>query len=159
MKSIDQKKKSLTTELILHFYFPFKVFLENERERDRARARLQSHRIAIAPDLMIGSRSRSHRILRLDRDRDLAFARSHRIEIAVDASRDRAVDRNLAKIAISPSRDRAVVRDLGSRSTVRSSDGVIWVVACVFLNLCFPSSFLNTIKYFPENFLKCNQTP
>ena len=34
-----------------------------------------------------------------------------------------------------------------------------WVVACVFLDLCFPSSFPNTRKYFPENFLKCNQTP
>ena len=34
-----------------------------------------------------------------------------------------------------------------------------WVVACVFLDLCFPSSFPNTRKYFPENLLKCNQTP
>ena len=34
-----------------------------------------------------------------------------------------------------------------------------WVVACVFLDLCFPSSFPNTRKFFPENFLKCNQTP
>ena len=34
-----------------------------------------------------------------------------------------------------------------------------WVVACVFLDLCFPSSFPNTRKYFLENFLKCNQTP
>ena len=33
-----------------------------------------------------------------------------------------------------------------------------WVVVCVFLDLCFPSSFPNTRKYFPENFLKCNQT-
>ena len=33
-----------------------------------------------------------------------------------------------------------------------------WVVACV-LDLCFPSSFPNTIKYFPENFLKYNQAP
>ena len=34
-----------------------------------------------------------------------------------------------------------------------------WVVACVFLDLCFPSSFPYTRKYFLENFLKCNQTP
>ena len=31
-------------------------------------------------------------------------------------------------------------------------------MGCVFLDLCFPSSFPNTRKYFPENFLKCNQT-
>ena len=79
----------------------------------------------------------------------------------------------------SPVRDLAVVdRDLQSAISCRRSqsriaiDGAIvrqcsvsslmifsWVVACVFLDLCFPSSFPNTRKYFPENFLKCNQTP
>ena len=93
------------------------IAIASDRDRTGSRDWIE---IAIAPDLVTGSRSRSHRTLRLDRDRDLAFARSHRIEIAVDASRDRAVDRNLAKIAISPSRDRAVDRDLGSRSRHRS---------------------------------------
>ena len=39
LKSVDRKKKPLTTEIILHFYFPFKVFTENERESVRARSR------------------------------------------------------------------------------------------------------------------------
>ena len=103
-------------EIILHFYFPFKVFPENERMRVTERARA----IAIAPDLVTGSRSRLHRI-----------------EIAVDAISRRSRSR-VHEIAI---------------------DGAVWVVACVFLNLCFPSSFPNTRKYFPEIFLKCNQTP
>ena len=74
-------------------------------------------------------------------------------------------------------RDRRRDRDLTffarSRSTARSCEASIaildlplspsiaiffWVVACVFLDLCYPSSFPNTRKYFPENFLKCNQT-
>ena len=39
LKSVDPKKKPLTTEMLLHFYFPFKAFPENVRERERARAR------------------------------------------------------------------------------------------------------------------------
>ena len=54
----------LTTEIILHFYFPFKAFPENERERERERACVRgeaingaiSHRIEIAID---GERGRS----------------------------------------------------------------------------------------------------
>ena len=50
LKSVDRKKMPLTTEIILHFYFPFKVFPENERERERARDRdLHSAPIAISP--------------------------------------------------------------------------------------------------------------
>ena len=30
---------------------------------------------------------------------------------------------------------------------------------CAFSDLSFPFSFPNTRKYFPENFLQCNQTP
>ena len=89
LKYVDRKKKPLTMEIILHFYFPFKVFPENERKRETERARA----IAIAPDLVIGSRSRSHWI---------------EGEIAPDEDHRR---RDLAKIAISPSRDRT-----GSRS-------------------------------------------
>ena len=39
LKSVDPKKMPLTTEIDLHFYFPFKAFPENERERESARAR------------------------------------------------------------------------------------------------------------------------
>ena len=44
LKSVDPKKMPLTTEIILHFYFPFKVFPENERERERARARVREEK-------------------------------------------------------------------------------------------------------------------
>ena len=114
LKSVDPKKKPLTTEIDLHFYFPFKAFPENERERESARARE-----------------------RRSDDRDLVVARSRRWL--------RSRDGKIAPlIAISPPRDRA-----GERSER------LWLV---FLDLCFPSSFPNTRKYFPENFLKCNQT-
>ena len=98
---------SLTTEIILHFYFPFKAFPENEREREREREsarareekrRTRSRRRKIAPLIAIspsrdhaGSRSRSTareedsrlrdlvcRRERKIRDRDRRFARSHR---------------------------------------------------------------------------------
>ena len=70
-------------------------------------------------------------------ERDLVVARSRRWL--------RSRDGEIAPlIAISPPRDRA-----GERSER------LWLV---FLDLCFPSSFPNTRKYFPENFLKCNQT-
>ena len=39
LKSVDPKKKPLTTEMLLHFYFTFKGFSENERERERESAR------------------------------------------------------------------------------------------------------------------------
>ena len=106
------------------------------------------------------------------RDRDRRFARSRR--------RSRSMLREIApSIAISPSQDRAVNCDLAKKARSRlrrrsqsriAIDGAVigldlsslmiffWVVACVFLDLCFPSSFPNTRKYFPEIFLKCNQT-
>ena len=93
----------LTTEIDLHFYFPFKAFPENERERESVRARE-----------------------RRSNERNLAFARSRQREIREEEF----------ELCLS----------------------FFWVVACVFLDLCFPSSFPNTRKYFLENFLKCNQT-
>ena len=174
-------------EIILHFYFPFKVFPKNERERERARARGEASN-AISPSW--------------DRavDRNLAFTRSRWIEIAIDGEKGRSEIAPL--IAISPSRDRAGSRSRStareedprsrdlvcrqerkiqdrdqrfmrsrrrSRSWITIDDAIVgldlsslmiffWVVACVFLDLCFPYSFPNTRKYFPENFLKCNQT-
>ena len=81
LKSVDLKKMPLTTEINLHFYFPFKAFPENERERERERARAHEEkiqsgiassssslrsrsRIATCHDRDLGSRSRR------DRDRD-----------------------------------------------------------------------------------------
>ena len=89
LKSVDPKKKPLTTEIILHFYFPFKVFLENFTQRERARARESLHNptIAISPTN-----------IPVAVDRDLAIARSCRWsrsrlrEIAPDRDRDRRRD-------------------------------------------------------------------
>ena len=111
------------------------------------------------------SRDLVYRRERKIRDRDRRFARSRR------RSRSRK-DRGLT-FARSRRQSRSRLRDLAfarsrrrSQSTARSSDWIcrrwwffFWVVACVFLDLCFPSSFPNTRKYFPEIFLKCNQTP
>ena len=108
-----------------------------------------------------GSRSRSTTQSREDRDlavdRDLACASSHRIEIAINGANSRRSRfsrrsryREEGEIAIAPS----------TRLTARSSDGFFLRCGlCFSLHLCFPSSFPNTRKCFPENFLKCNQTP
>ena len=117
LKSVDRKKKPLTTEIVLHFYFPFKVFPENERERERARARS----IAI-------SRPRSRR--RWSR----SPVRVRDLQSAIPRRRwSRSPVRNLATplIAISPLRDHDRRRDLAkiaisdwswsSRSRTRSS--------------------------------------
>ena len=134
--------------------FPSKYFRKmRERERQSARARSRSHRISW-PDR--------------DSDRTESKARSHRMEITVDAISQRSRSR-FREIAPDQDRRRRFAR-LRRRSRSHEEgeiaiapsiaiDGAIWVVACVFLNLCFPSSFPNTRKYFPENFLKCNQTP
>ena len=152
LKSVDRKKIALTTEIILHFHFHFKVFSEKEREREReresacARGEDQSAPISspredkTSPTTAIDA-SRDRAV-----DRDLAFARSRWIEIAIDGAISRSRHRKIATlIAISPSQDRA------SEIAISDRDRVFWI--CVFL-----SSFPNTRKYFPENFLKCNQT-
>ena len=88
--------------------------------------------------------------------RNLAVARSR----STSRSRDGAISwstlREIApSIAISPSRDRA--GEIAIRR--RNRDRAIWVVGFSgLLGLCFPPSFPNTRKYFPENFLKYNQT-
>ena len=197
LKSVDPKQKPLTTEIVLHFYFPFKVFPENERERESARARDRDLQSAISPSLIaipsprprsravvdrdlqsaisrrrwsrsrlgeiaiddaISRRSRSRHQSRSREDHDLAFARSHRTEIAIDGVNSRR-SRSRRR---SRDRDRAVDRDQHrGRRTVFSVVVDDFFLGCglCFLDLCFPSSFLNTRKYFPENFLKCNQTP
>ena len=135
-----------------------------ERERARARELAQSDSRRRTPSSS-PRQSRSRRqtfqspliTISWSVDREIAYVGERgRSEIAIDASRDRVVDRDLAKKARSRSQiaiDGAVVGlDLSSLMIF------FWVVACVFLDLCFPSSFPNTRKFFPENFLKCNQT-
>ena len=147
---------------------------EREREREHARAiaissprRSRSRRQTFQSPLITISPSRDHAV-----DRDLAArsrSRSHRIEIAISPLRDRTGSRSRSRLCeITPDRDRRRSRScedcdlafarLRRRSRSRE-EGAIWVVACVFLDLCFLSSFPNTRKYFPEFFLKCNQTP
>ena len=172
LKSVDPKKKPLTIEIVLHFYFSLKVFPENERERERARAReitissLRSRRRwsrspvrvrdlqsaiprwrwsrspvrDLATPLIAISRtgSRSRSTARSREDRDLAFARSHRIEIAIDGANSRR-----------------------SRSTARSSDGVqcrrwrffpgLWLVFSGFVFFFF---FSKHQKIFSGKFFK-----
>ena len=96
-------------------------------------------------------------------DRDLApsiaISPSRRSrEIVIDASRDHAVDRDLAFAPIAILRSGAVLREI-------TIDGVVVGLelakhravepsraSSVNLGLSFPSSFPNTKKYFSENF-------
>ena len=91
------------------------------------------------------------------RDRELQL----QSEIASSNSSPRSRSRRRSR----SSRERRD-RDLGSQSRRDRRTGNIsgiddfffpglWLV---FSDLCFPSSFPNTRKYFSENFLKCNQT-
>ena len=139
LKSVDPKKKPLTTEMLLHFYFPFKAFPENVRERERARMRAREEKIQSE----IASSSSSPTA------RSTARSRSHR----------RSWSREEGKIAIAISnRDRAVIAVVGLETFLELMIFFFSGLWLVFSDLCFPSSFPNTRKYFPENFLKCNQT-
>ena len=98
---------------------------------------------------------REDRAVARSRSRDASIAISRRREIAIlpapliaiDGAISRSIDREIAPApSIARSRRRRRSRD---RAVER---GVF------FLDLCFPSSFPNTRKYFPENFLKYNQT-
>ena len=129
-----------------------------ERERERARARAQEEKIQSE----IACSSSSPRSRRRDRDlREIAssIAISRRLR-----SRRRSWSREEGEISIAPSiaispRDRAVDRAVVGLETFSSLMifffSGLWLV---FSDLCFPSSFPNTRKYFSENFLKCNQT-
>ena len=141
LKSVDQKKKPLTTEMLLHFYFPFKAFPENERERESARTRARGEDPVRDRELQLQSKIASSSSS--PRSRSTARSRSHEEgEIAIAIRRD---------------------RDLRSRSSDWKHFWNWWFfffsgLWLVFSDLCFPSSFPNTRKYFLENFLKCNQT-
>ena len=130
------------------------IFEKWEREKERARAReekIQSVRWS-PTNYELQSASISRAPVRRPRRRHELQLQS---KIAIDGEISRRRDR-----------DRAVDHDLGSRSTARSSNWKHfrrwWFFflgyGLCFLDLCFPSSFPNTRKYFPENFLKCNQT-
>ena len=124
LKSVDPKKMPLTTEIILHFYFPFKVFPENFTKRERARARERRRNIPVSSTITgelrapvradLASSSPTTAI----RDRDRRFARScHRSRSRED--RDRAVARSRRRsrswsreIAIKGAISRSVERDL-----------------------------------------------
>ena len=151
-------------EIILHFYFPFKVFPENERERESA------HAIVISSPRRSWSRRQTFQssliaISQPDRDCDLTFARLHRIEIAVDAilpSRDRTGLRLLSMLReIAPSiaisrRRRDRDRD---RRMARSGLWLVFFWICVFLLLfqtpenIFRKIFWNATKHHGNIFL------
>ena len=106
LKSVDLKKKLLTTEMLLHFYFPFKAFPENERERERARtcARgedpVRAHELQLQSDGAIDGEIAIAPSIAIWRDRDLGSQSPCR-------DHDRVVDRDRSVIAVSD-RDRDV---------------------------------------------------
>ena len=133
---------------------------ERERESAHARARgedpVRDHELQLQSD---GAIDGEIAIAISDRDRPVEITIVLSIAIAPWSQ---------SRIAIAPLRRD---RDLGSRSRRDRDLGSrrdwlhfwnwwfffsrLWLV---FSDLCFPSSFPNTRKYFPKNFLKCNQT-
>ena len=124
---------------------------ERERESACARARGEAtNAISPSQDRAIGhdlAVARSRRWSR-SRLREIAPARDQR---GRSVEEDREIREEDPSIAISRRRE---IREEEFELCL----SFFWVVACIFLDLCFPSSFPNTRKYFPENFLKCNQT-
>ena len=161
LKSVDPKKMPLTTEIDLHFYFPFKAFPENERERERARAWEEKDKRDLAVTRShrreIQEEDPSRKITRSERKIRRSRSRLHEITPARDprgrsVEEDREIREEDPSIAISPSQDRAVDRDLEtvrshgwSRSRLceivpaRDPRGRIWTVFEFFLGcgLCF----------------------
>ena len=177
LKSVDSKKQPLTTEMLLHFYFPFKAFPENERERESAhvRERRRSSPRSRAP-APVRRRDRWR-----DRDRainrDSARSRS-RIAIALSRSRSCCRSRSLhdhglgsrsrrcVVIAISD-RDRAVIA-ISDRAVIGCISGIddffflgcgLCFLICVFLlpfqtpENIFRKIFWNVTKHHGNIFL------
>ena len=126
------------------------------RERPCARRRSPVRRTARDRDLAIDGAISRHReiaqLIAILPSTEIAIndAISWRIdrEIAPVRSRDASIERSRRReLAPLIARSRRRDRDLGSRSLM-----------IFFLGLSFPSSFPNIRKYFPKNFLKCNQT-
>ena len=130
-----------------------------EREKHQsapfARTKLQSAPITSTSAVDRDPRSRS--CLHADRDRRGAC------EITIDASRDRAVDRDLAFAPISISRSGAVLREIAIDDAVvmglsdavvmcfpaqrdREHQASIWVLSGVEMGLSFPCSIFQTPK-------------
>ena len=128
LKSVDPKKMPLTTEISLHFYFPFTAFPENVRERARARERRSVGRRDCAVD------------------RYLVVARARRIEIAIDGERGRS------EIAISPIRDRDLVVDR-DRAVVVVDDFFLSCGLC-FSGFVFSFFFSKHQKIFSGKFFE-----
>ena len=152
-KTQIQKNTSHTTQkkLINNNKFAIDGAIAISRRRDRDR------RIFLL-DLVIFLDGSSSRISRPTYD----MSQSRISEIAPSIARlrrRRDHDRDLGLCRRSRSRSRIAIDGAVIGLNLSSWMIFFWVVACVFLNLCFPSSFPNTRKYFPENFLKCNQTP
>ena len=126
--SVDRKIVALTTEIHFRFYFHFKWFPELGMCKGRTRER---------------KNARSRGVI------------SHEAPFAIDTSRDRAVDRNLAKHRSRRSRSEIVPSITRSRRVLLGMSGFFWVLP---LPSSFPTSFPNTRKYFSKNILKCNQT-
>ena len=87
--SVDQKKKALTTEIILHFHFHFKVFSEKEREREREREREKRAQIG---------------------EREEEEPRSRRRSRSTDRTVDRAIDHDRRKWCFA--RSRSTLREI-----------------------------------------------
>ena len=151
---LTQKKKTLTTEMNFRSYFHFKWIPERERERKWERERETETQSAL-----FARPSSNRRRLQAPapsiaiRDRELAFAPiaigATLREIAIDASRDRAVDRDLAFALITI--DGAVVGlELAKHRAVKPSRSraLIWVL-CLFFWFClFPCSIFQTLENF-----------
>ena len=135
-------------------------------ERDLAVARLRRWSRSRLPEITL-DRDRDRRRERKIRDREISYVGERgRSKIAIDASRDRVVDRDLA---FTRSRRRSQSREEGkrsrsrrqSRSRIAIDNAVVgrcsvsslmiffWVVACVFLDLCFLLLFQT-----PENIFR-----
>ena len=156
LKSVDPKNVPLTTEMLLHFHFTFKGFPENERERERARAWGEDPPGSRAPASVRDRDRRRDRAV----DRDLVKkARSRSGAIAIS---DRYVPWSRSRIAIAPWAPWSRSRRGRRTENISGINDFFFFLGCglwlVFSDLRFPSSFPNTRKYFPENFLKCNQT-
>ena len=148
---VDKKKWLWLRKSFYTFIFPSKYF-RRERERERARdhwwpSSSPVRRSPANPELQSAPISR-------------APVRRPWSEIVIDASRDRAVDRDLLAFVRSRSSDWSSQSTAPSHPISRRSRWWFFFLGFVrvLLGLSFPSSFPNTRKYFPENFLKCNQT-
>ena len=126
--SVDRKIVALTTEIHFRSYFHFKWFPELGTRKGRTRERKNARS--------------SGAILH-----EASFA-----PIAIDASRDRVVNRNprshrqsWSEIALLIARSRRVLLGLSR---------FFWVLP---LPSSFPTSFPNTRKYFSKNILKCTK--